>query len=182
MKGSEQRDSPRVLVTGRLWLGAGGARGIGNSLVELIDSAKQEIIVVAYRLTLAVPELTQSLESALSRGCLVRVVRDTSGEPVAAEEKYLKQLLSDFEIFSLWDFRDRSGQINCALHAKMVIADRSKAIVGSANFSRNGMVENHELAVKLEGSEVRLLAVVCDTLIANGQREGVLLQRRKDGS
>lgn len=53
--------------------------------------------------------------------------------------------------------------------------------MGSAN-SPNGMVENHEIAVKLEASEIGSLAVVCDTLVTNGQREGVLVQRRKDGT
>jgi cardiolipin synthase len=161
-------------------LGADGARGIGNALVELIDGAKQEVIIVAYRLTVAVPELTRALESALSRGCLIRIVRDTSGEPVVAEERFLANLLGDHAGLSLWDFLDGTSDLNCALHAKMVIADRSRAIVGSANFSKNGMVKNHEIAVRLEGPEVSSLARACDDLINNGQREGILILRRKD--
>lgn len=182
MRSEGQNRSSQVLVTGRLWLGADGARSIGNSLVDLIDSAKQEVIIVAYRLTSAVPELTRSLESALSRGCLIRLVLDASGESVALEDNYLNRLLNDFETFSLWEFRDISGPVNCALHAKMVLVDRARAIVGSANFSRNGMVANHEIAVQLEGPEVGSLAAACDKLIRNGQREGVLTQRMKDGN
>lgn len=178
MKSEGRKHSPQVLVTGRLWLGANGARSIGNSLVDLIDSAKQEIIIVAYRLTIAVPELTQSIESALSRGCLIRIIRDASGDPMALEDEYLNRLLDDFQTFSLWDFRDISGPYNCALHAKMVVVDRARAIVGSANFSRNGMIENHEIAVRLEGQPVSSLAAACDKLIVNGQREGVLILRR----
>lgn len=180
MKKSSRNSGPKVLVTGRLWLGADGARSIGSALVDLINEARQEIIIVAYRLTVAVPDLMQSLESALSRGCLARIVRDVSGEPVPAEENYLKKLVTEFDTLSLWDFRDTSKSTSPALHAKMVIVDRTHAILGSANFSRNGMLENHEIAVKLEGSEASSLATACDKLIENGRIEGVLIQRGKD--
>lgn len=174
--------SPRVLVTGRLWLGADGARSIGASMVELLEDAKQEIIVVAYRLTVAVPEFTGSLEKALSRGCMVRIIRDQASVVVDAEERYINKLLKLYSTVSIFDFRDHNNlNPNCALHAKMIIVDRSNAIVGSANFSKNGMLDNHEIAIKLSGAEVKSLGITCDQLVENGLREGVLKRRLQDG-
>jgi phosphatidylserine/phosphatidylglycerophosphate/cardiolipin synthase-like enzyme len=178
---TDNLEPPQVLVTGRHWLGAAGARSIGAVLIDAIASAKQEIIIVAYRLTVSVEEFTSVLESALARGCLVRIVRDDSGAANPAEQAYLHRLLDQFSNLSIWDFKDTSANHSgVALHAKMVIIDRHQAIVGSANFSRNGMVENHELAIKLTGPEARSLALVCDRLVESGQRDGVLVQRKRD--
>lgn len=176
-------ENPQVLVTGRLWLGADGARSIGGSLIELLSEARQEIIIVAYRLTVAVPEFVSSIESALARGCYVRIIRDRADEFVEVEENYIDKLLRHYATVSVWDFRELTPpNLNCSLHAKMVIVDRSAAIVGSANFSKNGMVQNHEIGIRLSGKEVRALGIVCDRLIENGMKEGVLIQRKKNGS
>lgn len=171
---------PQVLVTGRLWLGADGSCSIGSAIGDILKEAQQEVIIVAYRLTTGVPEFITLLESALARGCLVRIIRDHAVDVVASEDRYMDKLLQNYRTISVWDFREpNSPNSNYALHAKMVIVDRSKAIVGSANFSRNGMVENHEIAICLTGSEVRSLGVTCDRLIENGVKEGVLIQRKK---
>lgn len=178
---SSKAEVPQVLVTGRLWLGADGARSIGACLIELLNEAQQEIIIVAYRLTVAVPEFISSLESALARGCYVRIIRDRASELVQAEERYIERLLNNYSTVSVWDFKELGPpNSNYALHAKMVVVDRSKAILGSANFSRNGMLENHEIAVLLSGQEVRSLGLASDRLIENGTKEGILIQRKKN--
>ena len=178
MNNDEKAGSPQVLVTGRHWLGADGARSIGSVIVDMISSAHQEIIIVAYRLTFSVAEFVQALERALGRGCLVRIVRNCDDHPVPVEEEYIKRLMTQYDTLSVWDFKENnSAQQGFALHAKMVIVDRGHAVVGSANFSKNGMIENHEVAVELFGMVVKSLGVVCDRLLENGQREGVLIKR-----
>jgi cardiolipin synthase len=52
------------------------------------------------------------------------------------------------------------------LHAKALIIDRKKAIIGSANLSWGGMFSNHEIAVLLEGKEMWSLASLLE-LLAN---------------
>ncbi|WP_420832527.1 phospholipase D-like domain-containing protein [Paenibacillus periandrae] len=42
-------------------------------------------------------------------------------------------------------------------HAKVLIADRSKAYLGSANFTQYGFVRNIELCILLIGNQVRTL-------------------------
>ena len=50
------------------------------------------------------------------------------------------------------------------LHAKVLIIDRSRALIGSANFTWRGMFSNHEVAVLLKGDDVWSLASLIDSL------------------
>lgn len=170
-------DNTRVLVTGRLWMGTDGTRAIGPALIEMIKKAKQEVMIVAYRLTVAHEELGHSLESALARGCIVTIVLDRSGAPVAAEDSFLNRLLKNYHNWVVWDFHETSGSQNVALHAKLVIVDRRTALIGSANFSRNGLVENHELALSVAGKTARSLCTAVESLIQQATKAGVVTKR-----
>ncbi len=173
-------EMPQILVTGRYWLGVAGARLIGAEVIDMINSAKREIIIVAYRLTISVNEINQALEKALERGCNVRIIRNGADQIVRSEENYLENLLTKYTTLSVWDFKETDAQMfGIALHAKMIIVDRKVAVVGSANFSRNGMIENHEIAVRLSGPEVKSLGMACEELLKNGRSDGVVTQWKK---
>lgn len=170
-------DSARVLVTGRFWVGADGARSIGPALTELMDKAKQEILIVAYRLTIAHDELRKSLESALARGCLVKVILNNSESPIEVERAYFNGLLQKYSTLTVWDFCESTGNRNVAMHAKLIAADRHTAVVGSANFSHNGLVENHEIAILVKGKPVRSLCAAVDSLIKEASKADTLIKR-----
>ena len=53
------------------------------------------------------------------------------------------------------------------LHAKVIVVDRRKAIIGSSNLSRRGFLTNYELALLLEGSTATTVASVVDKLLAS---------------
>lgn len=180
MNQMQVKQPPNILVTGRLWLGADGARSIGASLVEMVDSSKQEVIIVAYRLTSAAKDFVASVEGALARGCLVKIIRNSSKEPQPFEDQLVERLVRQYTTASVWDFREpnASPEDNIELHAKLVVVDRSVAVVGSANFSKNGMHRNHEIGIRVHGAEARSLAIACEQLIENGQKEGVVFQRK----
>lgn len=48
------------------------------------------------------------------------------------------------------------------LHAKVVVVDRKKAVLGSANFSWGGMAAHYEIGVLLEGDEAWTLSKLVD--------------------
>jgi cardiolipin synthase len=50
------------------------------------------------------------------------------------------------------------------LHAKVIVVDRNKAVIGSANFSWNGMYGNYEIGLLLKGQHAWKLAKVIDVL------------------
>jgi phosphatidylserine/phosphatidylglycerophosphate/cardiolipin synthase-like enzyme len=172
-------DHVGILVTGRFWVGASGARCIAPALTELISKARQDIVIVAYRFTIAHEDLRKSLEFALGRGCIVKVILDASGTAVQAERSYFDKLSREYEGLTIWDFCDNENNRNIALHAKLIIVDRHTAIVGSANFSHNGLVENHELAISLKGKSARALCGTVETLIKEASKSGVLIKRER---
>lgn len=182
MRKDAQSKRAKVLVTGRLWLGADGARSIGANLIGLLDGAKQDVTIVAYRLTTAASEFVSSLDAALARGCIVRIIRNLPPQDkrVEEEERLIDRWVRDYSsTLGVYDFRENGPQSDrYELHAKMVVIDRSIAVIGSANFSKNGMIKNHELAVRMEGAEVKSLVAACDQMVSNGLKEGVLIQRR----
>jgi cardiolipin synthase len=50
------------------------------------------------------------------------------------------------------------------LHAKVLVVDRSIALVGSANLSFHGMVSNHEMALVVRGPTAEVIAERFDML------------------
>lgn len=171
-------EKSQIVLTGRLWLGASGSRGIGTTLIEMISEAKNEIIIVAYRLTIAVAELNMAIEKALARGCIVRIILDARGAELEIERKFFESWLKNYhqqiEILEFYAIEEKF----VSLHAKVVVCDRRKAMVGSANFSKNGLENNHEMAVLLTGKTVRSVAKSIDQLVREGMRLNAIEKRR----
>ncbi len=61
-------------------------------------------------------------------------------------------------------FESNGGKIfqNQMLHAKVIVADRKKAVLGSANFSWGGMSAHYEIGVLLEGKDAWTLSKLVD--------------------
>lgn len=57
------------------------------------------------------------------------------------------------------NFCDPAGR---QLHAKVLVSDRKKALVGSANFSWGGMIANYEIGIMLEGDAAWKMAEIID--------------------
>lgn len=172
-------ESVRILVTGRLWAGAKGARTTGPVLFEMMSGTRQELIMVAYRFTIAVPALRDAFEKVLARGCRVKLIIDSSGESNPNETRYFRGLTRSYSNIEIWDFLEKDTEGNPAqLHAKIVVSDRRLAVIGSANFSKNGLVENHELGIQIAGKPVTKLCDAIDQLLQDGQRAGIIRLRR----
>jgi phosphatidylserine/phosphatidylglycerophosphate/cardiolipin synthase-like enzyme len=50
------------------------------------------------------------------------------------------------------------------LHAKVIVSDRDKAVVGSANFSWGGMTSHYEVGVYVDGDEAETLAKMIESV------------------
>lgn len=178
-------DDIKILATGNLLLGTLGVRTIGKVLLEMMRETKQELLIAAYRFTCSLPELRDGLESVLARGCNVQMILDAAEcENDMASEGYLSGLLQSSPNLQIWDFIGSKVQAGnetyvARLHAKVVLMDRKKAVVGSANFSRNGLMENHELAVQFSGKPVVGLARSIDKFLTRGRASGALRLRTR---
>ncbi|WAM36583.1 phosphatidylserine/phosphatidylglycerophosphate/cardiolipin synthase family protein [Caldicellulosiruptor acetigenus] len=148
-----------ILVTGEKLVGK-GIRSLGTVIEELIVSATDEIHVAAYLITSTT--LVDLLAGAAGRGIRVYVVVNDLGEQPAGVREKLLAAVKKFEHFTVREFSRRNKGV---LHAKVLVVDRNKAVVGSANFTYSGMTEgNYEIAVLLEGREAAIIARIVEEL------------------
>lgn len=157
------RDQTQVVVTGLAWMGS-GVGSIESALERIFREADSEILITSYAISNAADLVLEWLENALARGVLVRMIinriHDQPGEVVARlENAYL-----NYPHFYLYSFADDQGY---DLHAKIVVADRRLALVGSSNISKRGLLNNHELALFVEGKSAEQIASTVDKLLTN---------------
>jgi phosphatidylserine/phosphatidylglycerophosphate/cardiolipin synthase-like enzyme len=149
-----------ILATGPELI-ASGVRGTDPVVEELIRKAKSEIQMIAYRFTERASHILDILEEALERGVKVVLIVnhfESQDETIRAR---LLELSRKFDHAEIVDFRDPRG---APLHAKLLLADRKRAVVGSANLSWGGMFSNYEIGLLMEGEGVWKLAQVFDLL------------------
>ena len=151
-----------VVVTGIDWMG-GGVGSIESAMRQLFQEAKQEILLTVYTITSAADMLFDWLEMALSRGVEIKMVVNRLDEKAPAVGSQLHRLDSMYPHFHLYNFVSDDP---IDLHAKLVVADRQKAIVGSSNLSRRGLLTNYELALMIEGVTATEIASIVDRLIS----------------
>jgi cardiolipin synthase len=153
---------PRVVATGHSWLGA-GTGSVDSALEDLMREAKREVQVAAYRVTTSASDFLRLLNARLDAGVRVFLVvnrLDAQDGPIQAS---LRDLAKRYAHFELYDFRPKGDRED--LHAKVIIVDRERALLGSANLTGRGLVANHELGVVLSGKIARELSVALDKLV-----------------
>ena len=112
---------------------------ITNSIVPLINNAKQYIYIPAFLITH--DELASSLISAKERGVNVKIIIDATNT-YAARSK-VKMLRSAGIPVKIENYAGK-------LHSKSIIIDDKYIIAGSMNFSRSGENKNDENALIIE--------------------------------
>src|SRR5438309_2163074 len=153
----------QLLATGSNFVGQ-DIRGFEPVVEEVIRDAREEIQVLAYLFTSSAKTILSLLDRASERGVKVTLIvnRKDSQEPLI--RAWLDRAARLRPKISVFDFSSaREGQ----LHAKVIIADRRTAVIGSANFSWGGMVTNYEIGVLLEGDIVWTIATLVDRLAAS---------------
>ncbi len=148
----------------------GGVRSLEAVLEEIISGAEKEIIMITYMITEASLPMLRLIKEAMMRNVRVTFVLNSfSSLDTRIMKNYLHQLQKENpDQFRLINFRDKTGR---DIHAKVTIIDRKKALIGSANLTRGGMVENYEIGVFIEDEAVWLLAKVIDYLLIYTEEE-----------
>lgn len=141
-------DKVTIAVTGLAWMG-NGVRSINSLLEELLPKAETEVQVVAYRITKGSGEFLEWIVTCLNRGLRVSLVINRLDKQSSVIKNKLLDLVRDYSYFTLLDFSPENSFED--LHAKIIVLDRSKALIGSSNITWKGLVLNHELSVVVEG-------------------------------
>ncbi len=149
-----------------------GARAIEPVIEELILTARREVHLVAYVFTPQASRFLELLNQSAERGVrLTIVVNNLEGQNRVVRDKLLS-LVRDFDHAKVSSFSQNGAQ----LHAKAVVSDRERAIIGSANFSWGGMATNYELGVLLDGDAAWDIARLVEILAS----QSVLQARQTD--
>jgi len=149
-----------ILVTG-FNIMKGKTRGTNPVVEELIRNADKEIQIVAYLFSSHALHILELIEDAAEKGVKVDIIINdlrSQHENVIAK---LNQLVNNFPHLRVYNFEGNQKEM---IHAKILVTDRKKAIVGSANFSWSGMYKNYEIGVFIEGETVWDLAKVVDEI------------------
>jgi len=155
----------RVVVSGSAWMGS-GLGSIESALYRLFTQANDEITLVAYSMSMATPLLFEQLEAMLSRGIRVRCLINRFPQQSRGVQHHLQSLQKRFShLIEIYSFTPQSDEAD--LHAKIVLVDRYYALVGSANLSLRGLLDNHELGVVIEGTGAADIAKAVDLLLAS---------------
>src|SRR4029078_5451194 len=123
---------------------------------EIIQHAQSEIHIMSYVLAPAAFHIVSLLEKAAERKVKVTLVINR----LDLQERLVMNRLYSIEkkypsFFRLVDFHDGNQS---QLHAKVIVVDRKNAVIGSANLSWGGMVNNYEIGVYIEGPEAWTMA------------------------
>lgn len=151
----------RILATGPELLGQ-GVCGIAPEVEDMIASSKTEIQILAYVISASANAFLNLLEDALRRHVRLLIVINKINDQDRTVVRKLKSMDKKYAGLRVVGLKLPNGG---DLHAKVIVSDRKKAIVGSANFSWHGMSHNYEIGVLLEGSSAWKLGKMVDELV-----------------
>jgi phosphatidylserine/phosphatidylglycerophosphate/cardiolipin synthase-like enzyme len=118
----------------------------------------------AYSMTSGSGRVLEALERALATGVRCTILVNKFDEQQASIQSFLLRLASEYPGHAcVYDIPSDNGADG--LHAKIMVADRAVALVGSANLSARGLVTAHELAVVIRGHSAEIIASVVDRLL-----------------
>lgn len=140
-----------------------GIRGIEPVMEEIIIQASKEIQIMAYVFTSNALHILDLIEQAAKKGIRISIVVNELQSQDKTIISRFKKMTEDFPYVQIFDFTDPKKK---QLHAKIIVVDRKKAVVGSANFSWGGMYSNYEVGLLIEGPPAWKLAEIVDHLSA----------------
>lgn len=120
-------------------------------LIELIDRAQKELILVAYA-AYKVPALLDALERACHRSVVVRLILESTADSAGAlthdGAEAFRSLRESIEVY-VWPLEKRPP--GSRLHAKVAVADGELAFITSANFTGHALDQNLEVGLLVTG-------------------------------
>jgi cardiolipin synthase len=161
LKGFEEDNLVKVVVTGSAWMGKGTC-SFESAIEDMLNETKNQIQITAYNISEAGISFLNLLERCLARGIKVILIVNKFTEQPLKVKKKLRSLSKFYPHFVSISFDPKENGRD--LHAKVIVADRSIAFVRSPNLSWHGLVANHELGVIICGKAANNIAGLLDKL------------------
>ncbi|HUC01023.1 MAG TPA: DISARM system phospholipase D-like protein DrmC [Solirubrobacterales bacterium] len=132
-----------------VWTGPGATgeeRLTAAVLHELIVAARQRVLLVSFAAyTLA--EVAADLEAAVGRGCTVAAVFETEEDSAGAYAGPASHPFQGIDGIRRWRWPAANREQGAVLHAKLLVVDGKRALVGSANLTHRALSANLEVGV-----------------------------------
>ena len=155
-----------------------GLRATRSVLNTLVANATQSLVLVSF-VSYDVAELTAGLADAIKRGVEVTLILETPDDPggnLTIDTNHPFEPIKKAANVYCWPKETREAFFakSARLHAKCVIADRSSALITSANLTSAGINDNLELGVLIEAGPLPdTLSQHLESLINKGSLERV---------
>ena len=141
-----------------------GLRRTQPVIQDMIKNANKSIHILNYSFGPDAEGLWDMLDDILGKGKHVTIVANDLSKLDDGNlwEKKVKDRLSVLNNkfgkrnFVLADFKKHDG----FMHAKVIVADRNKMVIGSANLSDGGLKNHYEMGVLIEGEEAGMVAKI----------------------
>lgn len=134
----------KIFASGDKWIGQ-GVTSTFAIFSDLIDSANNSLLLTIY--VLSSKEIYTKLIKAVERGIEVEIFIYFDENYVDIIRK-LKQLSEKYYYVKIYVLKEE------VIHSKIIISDKSRVALGSANLSFNALYKNYELGVFIEDKNI----------------------------
>ena len=135
-----------IVASGYRWVGY-GIRSFLSEIREMLITARNEVSMTVYIINDM--EIVELIKKAIDRGVFVEIfiyIPDHSGITDAATKILgMKDRYPNLKVIEVNDE---------VVHAKVIVMDGRKVLVGSANPTHAGFVTNYELGLVVESVEI----------------------------
>lgn len=145
----ERSDATRSRV---VWTGPGSSgaqRLTAAALKELLSGAKQRILVVSFAAH-TLSDVASAMDDAMARGCAIDVVFETEDDSSGAYSGPSSTPFGEVAGIHRWHWPSDQRQAAGVLHAKVLVIDGCRALVGSANLTYRALHNNLEAGILVE--------------------------------
>ncbi len=139
-----------------VWTGpcaSGEQRLTAAVLTDLVSDASERILVVSFA-AYTLLGLGGQLTAAVDRGCMVDVVFETKADSGGGYSGAHSVPFSSVAGITRWRWPAERRKPGALLHAKLLVVDGRRALVGSANLTERALTANLEAGVLIEDRDV----------------------------
>ena len=117
--------------------------GARPQIISLIGSARRSLDI--YNEEMSDPEILEALEDAARRGVAVRIMMT-----------YANEWRNSFDYLAQTgvQIRTYAADTHLYIHAKAIVADDTRAFIGSENFSKTSLDDNRELGIMVADKHI----------------------------
>ena len=144
-------------------------------LIDRMDEARSEILISMYLFKTdhsrgnPVNHIEQALENAAKRGVKIKILLEREEGPKSELNQYNEETAKKLQGSGMEVSFDSPRR---RTHTKVIVVDRRYLFVGSHNFTRSALQNNHEISILIDSGEIaEQTAAYIEKLIRESKRK-----------